>query len=105
MEDDADSGPLEEIETDGNKDQASSGKKKSKRKDKLSGEKLTKDYDAWFQKIIALHQHTKLQDSYLKQVIANHCNMEQVKKTMKIASGIRPHCQSCMELATRYLDF
>jgi len=43
MEDDADSGPPEEIEADGNKDQASdSGKKKSKRKDKLFSEKLTK---------------------------------------------------------------
>ena len=31
MEDDADSGPLEEIETDGNKDQASDSRKKKVR--------------------------------------------------------------------------
>jgi len=65
MEDDAESGPLEEIETDCNKDQASdSRKKKSKRKDNLSGEKFTRatrDYDAWFWKIVALCAHTKLQ--------------------------------------------
>jgi len=65
MEDDAESGPLEEIETDGNKHQASDSQtKKSKRKDKLSGEKLTRamrDYDAWFQKIVELCAHTKLQ--------------------------------------------
>jgi len=76
--DDAQSGLLEEIETDGNIDQASDfRKKKSKRKDKLSGEKMTlamEDYDAWFQKIVALCAHTKLHDSHLKQVIANNCN-------------------------------
>jgi len=76
MEDDAESGLPDEIETDGNKD---SREKKSMRKDKLSREKLTKameDYDAWFWKIVALHAHTKLHDLHLKQLIANHCNME-----------------------------
>ncbi len=60
------------------------------------------DYDAWFQKIVALCSHTKPHDSHLKQVIANNCNIEQDKKTKKMASGI--HCQNCMELAARYLD-
>jgi len=79
--------------------------RKSKRKDKLSDRKLIKamnDYDAWFWKIVELWTHTKLHDSHLKQVIANHCNKEQDKKTKKMATGIL--CQNCTELAARYLE-
>jgi len=80
-------------------------RRKSKRKDKLSSGNLNvamDDYDAWFWKIVALCTHTKLQDSYLKPVIANHCKTEQDKKAKKMASGI---ChQNCTELAARYLD-
>jgi len=39
-----------------------------------------KNYDAWFQKFLALHTCIKLEESYLKLVIANHCKMEQDKK-------------------------
>jgi len=106
MEDDVESEPLEEIEADGNKDQATDSRKnKSKREDKLSSCKLNRamdDYDAWFWKIVALRTHTKPQDSYLKLVIANHCKTEQDTKEKKMVSVI---ChQNCMELAAKYLD-
>jgi len=93
IEDDAESGLPEEIDTNHNKDQASdSRKKKSYRKDKLSGEKLTlamEKYDAWFQRIVEFHAHIKPHDSHLKQVIANHCNREQ-EKTKKASTASHP---------------
>jgi len=107
IEDDTESGVPEEIDTSHSKDQASdSGKKKSYRKDKLSGEKLTvamEKYDGWFRRIVALRAHIKPHDSYLKQVIANHCNKEQEKKAKKASSASRPR-QNCTELATTYLE-
>jgi len=41
------------------------------------------DYDAWFQKFLALCTCIKLEDSYLKPVIANHCKSEQDKKAKR----------------------
>jgi len=83
IEDDTESGPPEEIETDASKDQASdSRRKKSKQKGKISKRKLNKalnDYKCMLPKNYCT-PHTKLHDSHLKQVIANHCNTEQDKK-------------------------